>query len=64
MSSFERSGMNTAESRLGAEGRLCRLQRREDPFADLYDEERVVFLSDEWANPDVCLKLEGAIPGT
>lgn len=28
-----------------------------------YDEEKVMILSDEWRDPDVCLKLEGAIPG-
>ena len=28
-----------------------------------YDEEKVLVLADEWRNPDVCLKLEGAMAG-
>eukprot|EP00750_Incisomonas_marina_P007629 INCI15015.4.p2 GENE.INCI15015.4~~INCI15015.4.p2 ORF type:complete len:248 (-),score=32.16 INCI15015.4:124-867(-) len=28
-----------------------------------YDEEQIVVLADEWQNPDVCLKLEGAMAG-
>jgi hypothetical protein len=28
-----------------------------------YDEERVIVLADEWQNPSVCLKLEGAMAG-
>lgn len=35
----------------------------EDPHKDLYDEEMIVAMSDEWANPDVCLRAEGAQPG-
>ena len=28
-----------------------------------YDEDLVVFMSDEWRDPSKCLKLEGAMPG-
>merc|ERR1719411_2605785 len=34
-----------------------------DPMMDLYDEERLVIMADEWQDPDVCLKLEGAMAG-
>ena len=33
-----------------------------DPEGNLY-EDKVVVLADEWQNPDVCLKLEGAMAG-
>lgn len=35
----------------------------EDPHAGMYQEERIVALSDEWRDPDVCLRAEGALPG-
>jgi len=34
-----------------------------DPHKHLYDEERIVVLSDEWQNAEACLKAEGAQPG-
>jgi len=39
------------------------IHSKEDPHAHMYQEERVVALSDEWPNPDVCLRDEGAQPG-
>jgi len=39
------------------------IERAGDPYAGMYDEERVLFLSDEWRDPSVCLKVEGAMPG-
>mmetsp|Transcript_65652 Transcript_65652/g.182670 ORF Transcript_65652/g.182670 Transcript_65652/m.182670 type:complete len:972 (+) Transcript_65652:67-2982(+) len=36
---------------------------KDDPHKHLYDEERVVALSDEWVNPGACLRNEGAQPG-
>ena len=44
----------------GLKGPIVIKRRPEnEPFAGLYDDERVVFLSDEWRVPEVCLKLEG-----
>jgi len=37
--------------------------KKDDPHKGLYTEEQILTLSDEWANPDVCLKTEGAQPG-
>jgi len=34
-----------------------------DPFEAMYDEDQIVALADEWREPEVCLKLEGALPG-
>jgi len=39
------------------------IQAKNDPHKSPYQEEQIVALSDEWANPDVCLKTEGAQPG-
>jgi len=39
------------------------IHAKEDPFKNMYTEERIVVLSDEWQNPDVCLRSEGALPG-
>ena len=39
------------------------VQKRDDPFEDLYEEEIVMSISDEWQYPEICLKLEGAMPG-
>merc|ERR1712176_1251827 len=36
---------------------------KNDPHKHLYDEEQIVALSDEWVNPETCLKNEGAQPG-
>lgn len=39
------------------------IHAKHDPHKHLYDEERIVGLSDEWVNPGACLKSEGAQPG-
>lgn len=39
------------------------IRPKEDPFKAMYDEERIVAISDEWRDPDVCLRAEGAQPG-
>lgn len=36
---------------------------KNDPHKLLYQEEKIVTLSDEWATPGVCLRAEGAQPG-
>jgi len=46
----------------GLEGPIA-IERAGGPYARMYDEERVLFLSDEWRDPSVCLKVEGAMPG-
>lgn len=56
------SHMDSTQSAKGLKGAII-IKRRDDPFKDLYTEEKVVFIADEWQYPDVCLKLEGAIPG-
>ena len=41
------------------------IDRANDPVKEKfqYDEDQVIFMSDEWRDPSVCLKLEGAMPG-
>lgn len=39
------------------------IHAKSDPHKKMYDEERIVTISDEWANPGVCLRVEGAQPG-
>jgi len=39
------------------------IHAKNDPHAHLYTEDKIVAISDEWPNPDVCLKAEGAQPG-
>lgn len=34
-----------------------------EPFAHMYEEEKIVTIADEWREPEICLKLEGALPG-
>ena len=61
---YYHSHMDAVQGARGIRGPLI-VQRAEDPvraqFA--YDEELVVFMSDEWRDPSACLKLEGAMPG-
>merc|ERR1711871_1808332 len=56
------SHMDAMQSAKGLRGPFI-VKKREDPNTHLYDEERVVVLADEWQDPDVCLKLEGAMAG-
>lgn len=39
------------------------IHAKNDPHKHMYDEERIVTLSDQWVNPEVCLKAEGGLPG-
>lgn len=60
------SHMDGMQSAKGLRGPIIvKKQPAEDPVLQKfhYDEDKLVVLSDEWQNPDVCLKLEGAMPG-
>jgi len=54
--------MDAVQASKGLKGPII-VHPKEDPFAREYDEERVISLSDEWKQPGVCLRLEGAMPG-
>lgn len=61
------SHMDGMQSAKGMRGAVV-VKRRDDPerYAELdlhYDQEQLVVLSDEWRDPEVCLKLEGAFAG-
>jgi FtsP/CotA-like multicopper oxidase with cupredoxin domain len=56
--------MDGTQSAKGMRGAFIVKKRPEDdPWTGMYDEEKLVVLSDEWQDPDVCLKLEGAMAG-
>jgi len=59
---YYHSHMDGMQSAKGLRGSFV-VKTRDDPLEKLYDEEKVVVLADEWQDPDVCLKLEGAMPG-
>jgi len=56
------SHMDGMQSAKGLRGPFI-IKKKEDRNAAMYDEEKVIVLADEWQNPDVCLKLEGAMAG-
>jgi len=56
------SHMDGTQSAKGMRGPFI-VRKPNDPFEFMYDEEKVIVLADEWQDPDVCLKLEGAMPG-
>lgn len=58
------SHMDSVQGAKGLRGPIV-VHKRDDPVkkAFNYDEDLILVLSDEWKDPDVCLKLEGAIPG-
>merc|ERR1719316_548808 len=60
--SFYHAHMQAQQMDKGLKGPIV-IHPKVDPHAHLYDEERIVALSDEWVNPDVCLRAEGAQPG-
>lgn len=39
------------------------IHAKNDPHAHMYTEDKIVALSDEWQNPEVCLRSEGGQPG-
>ena len=61
---YYHSHMDAVQGARGIRGPLI-VQRPDDPVKKqfAYDEDLVVFVSDEWRDPSVCLKLEGAMPG-
>lgn len=59
---YYHSHMDAVQGARGIKGALI-IDRADDPFRSMYEEEQLVFLSDEWRDPSVCLKLEGAMPG-
>lgn len=54
--------MDAVQSAQGIKGSFI-IKKRKDPFQDLYTKELVVAVSDEWREPAVCLRLEGAMAG-
>jgi FtsP/CotA-like multicopper oxidase with cupredoxin domain len=54
--------MDAMQAARGLRGALI-IQKQNDPFRQRYDEDKLLLLTDEWRDPDVCLKLEGAMPG-
>jgi L-ascorbate oxidase len=54
--------MDAVQSAKGLKGPFI-IKKHDDPFKDMYDLEQVVAVSDEWRDPSVCLKNEGAMPG-
>jgi FtsP/CotA-like multicopper oxidase with cupredoxin domain len=53
------SHMDGMQSAKGLRGAFIVKERDVAKFPE-YDEDKLVILADEWQNPDVCLKLEGA----
>eukprot|EP00928_Gymnodinium_smaydae_P063863 TRINITY_DN47342_c0_g1_i1.p1 TRINITY_DN47342_c0_g1~~TRINITY_DN47342_c0_g1_i1.p1 ORF type:complete len:963 (-),score=90.33 TRINITY_DN47342_c0_g1_i1:29-2881(-) len=60
--SFYHGHMQALQADRGMKGPIV-IHARSDPHKHLYDEERIVALSDEWVDPGVCLRVEGAQPG-
>jgi len=61
---YYHSHMDAVQGARGIRGPLV-IERANDPVREefAYDEDLVVFMSDEWRDPSSCLKLEGAMPG-
>lgn len=59
---YYHSHMDNVQSARGIRGAIV-IRDPQDPFQDMYTEEKIVVMSDEWRDPAVCLKLEGAMPG-
>lgn len=61
---YYHSHMDAVQGARGIRGPFI-IQRAKDPVKKefAYDEDLVVFMSDEWKDPSSCLKLEGAMPG-
>eukprot|EP00808_Paulinella_micropora_P020846 g8389.t1 len=56
------SHMDALQVAKGLKGPLI-IHSAKDPFEKMYQAKQILVLSDEWREPDVCLKLEGALPG-
>jgi len=60
--SFYHAHMQAQQADRGLKGPIV-VHPRNDPHKAMYQEERIIALSDEWSNPDVCLRAEGGQPG-
>ena len=56
------SHMDALQADKGIKGPIV-VHRATDPFAHMYTEEKIVAIADEWREPEICLKVEGALPG-
>jgi len=54
--------MQALQADKGLKGPIV-IHAKNDPHKHLYQEERIISLSDEWQQPGVCLRAEGAQPG-
>jgi len=54
--------MQALQADRGLKGAIV-IHAKNDPHKHLYDEERIVTISDEWVNPGTCMRTEGAQPG-
>merc|ERR1711907_656515 len=59
---FYHAHMQALQADRGLKGPIV-VHAKQDPHASLYQEEKVITLSDEWQDPGACLKAEGAQPG-
>ena len=61
---YYHSHMDAVQGARGIRGPFV-IERADDPVKEdfQYDEDLVVFMSDEWKDPSSCLALEGAMPG-
>merc|ERR1711907_922778 len=59
---FYHAHMQALQADRGLKGPIV-VHAKQDPHASMYQEEKVITLSDEWQDPGACLKAEGAQPG-
>ena len=59
---FWHSHMDALQADKGIKGPII-VHPAVDPFASMYTEDKIVAIADEWREPEICLKLEGALPG-
>ena len=57
------SHMDGMQSAKGLRGAFIVHDKNEETYMPPYDEEKIIVLADEWRDPEVCLKLEGAMAG-
>merc|ERR1711871_105917 len=57
------SHMDGMQSAKGMRGPFVVKNPEDSHYMPEYDEEKVIVLADEWRDPEVCLKLEGAMAG-
>jgi FtsP/CotA-like multicopper oxidase with cupredoxin domain len=56
------SHMDAVQASAGVKGSFV-VKKHNDPYKEMYDEDLIVHVSDEWREPGVCLRLEGAMAG-